>query len=124
MTLKLTIGNKNYSSWSMRPWIAMKVAGIGFDETVISLNDPQFKPTLLELSPTGKVPALVDGDVHVWESLAILEYVAEKFPAAKLWPADQGTMLCDMRGRGTNVSCWPDPEANENTDDFRLLGCS
>jgi glutathione S-transferase len=90
MTLKLTIGNKNYSSWSMRPWIAMKVAGIAFDETVISLNDPQFKPTLLELSPTGKVPALVDGDVHVWESLAILEYVAEKFPAAKLWPNDAG----------------------------------
>ncbi len=90
MTLKLTIGNKNYSSWSMRPWIAMKVAGIAFDETVISLNDPQFKPTLLELSPTGKVPALVDGEVHVWESLAILEYVAEKFPAAELWPADAG----------------------------------
>jgi glutathione S-transferase len=90
MTLKLTIGNKNYSSWSMRPWIAMKVAGIAFDETVISLNDPQFKPTLLELSPTGKVPALVDGDVHVWESLAILEYVAEKFPAVNLWPADAG----------------------------------
>jgi glutathione S-transferase len=90
MTLRLTIGNKNYSSWSMRPWIAMKVAGIAFEETVISLNDPQFKPTLLKLSPAGKVPALVDGDMHVWESLAILEYLAEKFPAAKLWPADVG----------------------------------
>jgi glutathione S-transferase len=89
MTLKLIIGNKNYSSWSMRPWIAMKVAGIAFDETVISLNDPNFKPTLLALSPAGKVPTLVDGDVHVWESLAILEYLAEKFPDANLWPADR-----------------------------------
>jgi glutathione S-transferase len=89
MTLKLIIGNKNYSSWSMRPWIAMKVAGIAFDETVISLNDPNFKPTLLALSPAGKVPTLLDGDVHVWESLAILEYLAERFPNANLWPADR-----------------------------------
>jgi glutathione S-transferase len=93
MRLKLTIGNKNYSSWSMRPWIAMKVAGIAFEETVISLNDPHFKPTLLQLSPAGKVPVLVDnhprlGDVRVWESLAILEYLAETFPTANLWPAD------------------------------------
>ena len=88
MTLALTLGNKNYSSWSMRPWIAMKVAGIPFEETVISLDAAEFKPTLLRLSPVGKVPVLSDGDVHVWESLAILEYLAEKFPTAKLWPAD------------------------------------
>jgi glutathione S-transferase len=86
--MKLTIGNKNYSSWSMRPWIAMKVAGIAFAETVISLDDPEFKSTLLKVSPAGRVPALEDGDVQVWESLAILEYLAEKFPAAALWPAD------------------------------------
>jgi glutathione S-transferase len=72
----------------MRPWIAMKVAGIAFGETVISLNDPEFKSTLLKLSPAGRVPVLVDGDVNVWESLAILEYLAEKFPASKLWPTD------------------------------------
>ena len=88
MALHLTIGNKNYSSWSFRPWIAMKVARIPFDETVISLNAPDFKPRLLAISGTGKVPTLVDGDVHVWESLAILEYLAEKFPSAGLWPAD------------------------------------
>jgi len=88
MTLHLTIGNKNYSSWSMRPWMVMKVAGIAFDETVISLNDPNFKSTLLKISPAGRVPTLVDGEVHVWESLAILEYLAEKYPAAKLWPSD------------------------------------
>jgi glutathione S-transferase len=90
MALHLIIGNKNYSSWSLRPWIAMKAADIAFDETVISLNAPEFKPTLSKLSGTGKVPTLVDGDVHVWESLAILEYLAEKFPAAALWPADAG----------------------------------
>jgi glutathione S-transferase len=88
MTLKLIIGNKNYSSWSFRPWIAMKVAGIPFEEQVISLDDPQFKRIVMEISPAGKVPALADGEVRVWESLAILEYLAAKFPDAKLWPED------------------------------------
>jgi glutathione S-transferase len=88
MALTLIIGNKNYSSWSFRPWIAMKVAGIPFAERVISLDDSEFKRTVGEISPAGKVPALADGDVHVWESLAILEYLAEKFPDAKLWPDD------------------------------------
>ena len=88
MALKLVIGNKNYSSWSLRPWIAMKVAGIAFEEEVISLNATGFKERLTKVSGTGKVPALADGDVKVWESLAILEYLAEKFPQAGLWPAD------------------------------------
>jgi glutathione S-transferase len=88
MALRLIIGNKNYSSWSMRPWIAMKAAGIAFDEVVISLEAEDFKSRVLKISGTGKVPVLVDGEVHVWESLAILEYLAEKFPAAKLWPSD------------------------------------
>jgi glutathione S-transferase len=88
MTLKLIIGNKNYSSWSLRPWIAMKVAGIAFDEQVISLDAQDFKARVTEVAGTGKVPALVDGGVHVWESLAILEYLAETCPQARLWPAD------------------------------------
>jgi glutathione S-transferase len=88
VALKLVIGNKNYSSWSFRPWIAMKVAGIAFEEEVISLDAKEFKPRLSKISGTGKVPALVDGEVNVWESLAILEYLADKFPAAQLWPAD------------------------------------
>src|SRR5215813_4501373 len=88
MRPKLIIGNKNYSSWSLRPWIAMKTAGIPFDEEVISLNAEDFKARVTSISGTGKVPALSDGDVQVWESLAILEYLAEKFPAAGLWPAD------------------------------------
>ena len=88
MALTLVIGNKNYSSWSFRPWIAMKVAGIAFDEVVISLDAPDFKSRVLKISRTGKVPALDDNGIHVWESLAILEYLAERFPAAGLWPAD------------------------------------
>src|SRR5215471_6559374 len=88
MSLHLIIGNKNYSSWSFRPWIAMKVAGIPFDERVISLDDPKFKETVLSTAGTGKVPAVEDGAVKVWESLAILEYLAERFPDAGLWPAD------------------------------------
>ena len=84
MSLHLVIGNKNYSSWSFRPWLAMKVAGIAFDETVISLDAADFKTRVLALSGSGQVPVLCDGDVRVWESLAILEYLAEKFPAARL----------------------------------------
>jgi glutathione S-transferase len=79
--LHLIIGNKNYSSWSFRPWLAMKVAGIAFSETLISLEATDFKVRLLALSGAGKVPVLLDGDVRVWESLAILEYLGEKFPA-------------------------------------------
>src|SRR5262245_15193701 len=88
MALKLIIGNKNYSSWSFRPWIAMKVAGIAFEEKVISLEAADFKARVGKVSGTGKVPALADGDVQVWESLAILEYLAEKYPHAGLWPTD------------------------------------
>jgi glutathione S-transferase len=88
LALKLVIGNKNYSSWSFRPWIAMKATGIAFDETVISLNADDFKARVSAHSGTGKVPVLVDGDVDVWESLAILEYLADKFPGKGLWPAD------------------------------------
>jgi glutathione S-transferase len=88
MGLHLVIANKNYSSWSFRPWIALKVAGIPFEETVISLDAPDFTQRVTPVSGTGKVPALADGAVHVWESLAILEYLAEKFPQAGLWPSD------------------------------------
>ena len=88
MALKLIIGNKNYSSWSFRPWIAMKAVGIPFEERVISLDAPDFKRTVLATSGNGKVPGLEDGDAKVWESLAILEYLAEKFPDAGLWPSD------------------------------------
>ena len=88
MALKLIIGNKNYSSWSMRPWIGLKEAGIPFEEEVISLYVEGSKELILQRSPAGKVPILIDGEVRVWESLAILEYAADKFPGFGLWPED------------------------------------
>jgi len=88
MSLKLIIGNKNYSSWSLRPWIAMRHAGIAFEEEVIPLYEPGSRERVLTYSPVGKVPILIDGDMTIWESLAILDHLAERFPKAKLWPAD------------------------------------
>jgi glutathione S-transferase len=88
MALRLIIGNKNYSSWSLRPWIAMKVAGIAFEETVISLEASDFKARVTAYGGAGRVPLLIDGEQIIWESLAILEYLAEKFPTSGLWPKE------------------------------------
>ncbi|MCB1384352.1 MAG: glutathione S-transferase family protein [Nitratireductor sp.] len=87
--MRLHIGNKNYSSWSFRPWIAMKAKGVAFEEVLTPFDDEGGNPKFREFSPTGKVPTLVDGDLTVWESLAILEYLAERFPDAGFWPADR-----------------------------------
>ena len=90
MPLTLYIGNKNYSSWSMRPWLALRATGIAFDEVSIPLyTNAADKRRILDVTPSGKVPALVDGDVTVWDSLAIIEYAAERFPEAQLWPQDR-----------------------------------
>ena len=89
--MQLYIGNKNYSSWSLRPWLLMRQAGIAFDEVKLRLNfegDSLFKQALAKVAPTGKVPVLVDDDFAVWDTLAIAEYLAEKFPAMALWPTD------------------------------------
>ena len=87
MTLKLVIGNKNYSSWSMRPWLALRANNIAFEEIFISLyTGAADKQRILDVSRAGKVPILVDGEVTVWDSLAIIEYVAERFPEKRLWP--------------------------------------
>ena len=88
MALRLIIGNKNYSSWSFRPWIAMRHAGIEFTDEVIPLYQPGSRARILKYSPAGKVPVLLDGDMAIWESLAILEHLAEKFPAVGLWPSE------------------------------------
>jgi glutathione S-transferase len=89
MALTLVIGNKNYSSWSMRPWIALRATNIAFDELVIPLyTGDADKRRILGFTQSGKVPVLVDGDVTVWDSLAIIEYAAERFPKARLWPDD------------------------------------
>jgi glutathione S-transferase len=88
--VKITIylANKNYSSWSLRPWLALKQTGAAFMEEVIPLDQPTTREQILRVSPSGKVPALHHGDVRVWESLAIAEYLAEAFPDAHLWPTD------------------------------------
>jgi glutathione S-transferase len=86
--LVLVVGNKNYSSWSLRAWLAMKVLGLAFEEQRVSLYVEGAKERLLGYSPAGKVPILIDGARHVWDSLAILEYLAESHPT--LWPAAAG----------------------------------
>ncbi len=86
--LTLYVGNKNYSSWSLRPWIALEACGIPFEDVVIPFDFENGNPKFRDISPTGRVPVLHHGDVRVWESLAIIEYAAELFPKAGLWPED------------------------------------
>jgi len=90
MALTLVIGNKNYSSWSMRPWLALRANNIAFEEVFIPLyTGDADKKRILGFTRSGKVPALIDGDVTIWDSLAIIEYLAEMFPEARLWPEDR-----------------------------------
>jgi glutathione S-transferase len=86
----LVIGNKAYSSWSLRPWLLMKHAGIAFDEVRIPLYQDGHVAKIRGYSAAGKVPVLIDGGITVWESLAICEYVAERHPGKQLWPDDAG----------------------------------
>jgi glutathione S-transferase len=89
--MQLYIGNKNYSSWSMRPWVLMRQADIAFDEVQVLFDaftpESRFKRELQRVSPAGRVPVLLDDGFAVWDTLAIAEYLAEKFPARQLWPA-------------------------------------
>lgn len=85
--LKLVLGDRSFSSWSLRPWLAAKQAGLPFDEVSVRLHQPGAKENILRHSPSGKVPCLIDGDTVVWDSLAICEYLAELAPA--LWPAER-----------------------------------
>src|SRR5258708_28150546 len=90
MALKLVIGNKNDSAWSMRPWLALRASNIAFDEIFIPLyTGAADKQRILDFTHSGKVPALIDGDVTIWDSLSIIEYAAEKFADARLWPEDR-----------------------------------
>lgn len=89
MTLKLIIGTKTYSSWSLRPWIAMVEGGIPFSEQVITLRKSETASEIAAYSPGKKVPVLLDGDIVVWETIAILEYLAERHPQVGLWPGDE-----------------------------------
>jgi glutathione S-transferase len=86
--LTLYIGNKNYSSWSLRPWLVLKQTPVEFDEVVIPLYQTGSRETILKYSPSGRVPILQHGEIRVWESLGICEYLAESFPNFGLWPKD------------------------------------
>lgn len=87
--MKLIIGNKTVSSWSLRPWVLMKHFEIPFEEILIKLDLPETTEQIKKFSPSGKVPALIDGDLAIWESVAIMEYLNEKFPEKKMYPTDQ-----------------------------------
>ena len=86
--LKIVVGNKKYSSWSLRAWLVLKHAGVPFEEAVVALDMPDTARNIRKLSPSGRVPALIDGEVTVWDSLAISEYLNEKLPEKRLWPKD------------------------------------
>ena len=86
--MELIIGTRKWSSWSLRPWLALKRTGAEFSETVIALRETGVTEAIAKYSPSGRVPVLRDGDLLIWDSLAICEYLADKFPKAALWPAD------------------------------------
>jgi len=88
--LTLIIANRNYSSWSLRAWLALAATGADFDEVLVPLGRPETASEILRWSPSGRVPALRDGELTIWDSLAICEYLAERFPDSGLWPDDQG----------------------------------
>jgi glutathione S-transferase len=87
-TLKIVLGSKNLSSWSLRPWLVLKHLGVPFEEVVIALQQPTTAAEIRRYSPSGKVPALLDGDVTLWDSLAICEHLNERFPDRALWPTE------------------------------------
>jgi glutathione S-transferase len=109
MSFTLVIGNKNYSSWSMRPWLAMKVFGIPFEEILVPLYGAASRPALLSFSPAGKVPALLADGAPIWDSLAILEFLAERFPDRAIWPRDAAaralarSLACEMHSGFTTL---------------------
>ena len=129
----LYIGNKNYSSWSLRPWLALRHSGVEFDEVIIPLDRPETAAAIRAASPAGRVPVLRHGDLVVWESLAICEYAADVAPGAGLWPDDRAerawaravacemhagyaalrsTMTCNIRRKPAPVPRSPEVDAD------------
>ena len=111
--MKLVIANKAYSSWSLRPWMLLTVFGIPFEEDIIPLDTPEFRSRVAAYKAGSTVPILIDGDVTVWESLAIMDYVADRFPDKAVWPRDikarafARTISAEMHAgfRGLRAAC-------------------
>jgi len=97
--LQIVIGNKKYSSWSLRGWLALELTGAPYEEIVVALDMPDTAINIARYSPSGRVPLLIDGALHVWDSLAIGEYLNEKFPNAEMWPSNPA-----MRARARSIS--------------------
>jgi glutathione S-transferase len=108
MSLTLIIGTKTWSSWSLRPWVAMKEARLPFKEIIIHLRQTDTRARILEYCPAGKVPILIDGRDMIWDSLAILDYLAARFPEAKLWPHDFAALACARSVSAEMHSGFPD----------------
>jgi glutathione S-transferase len=98
--MRLVIGNKNWSTWSLRPWLVIKRSGAAFEEINVALRQDDTAERIAALSPSGKVPALHDAELVIWDSLAISEYLADRFPEAMLWPADPA-----LRGLARSAAC-------------------
>ena len=114
--LALLIGNKNYSSWSLRPWLALRQSGLAFDEERVPLNTPEFAERVRAWSPAGRVPVLRHGALAIWDSLAICEYLADAFPETRLWPADSAERAHARVGLGRDALGLPvaaRPDADE-----------
>jgi glutathione S-transferase len=132
-SLALLIGNKNYSSWSLRPWLVLRHSALQFEEVRVAMGTREFAERVRAWSPAGRVPVLRRGHVHVWDSLAICEYLAEAFPERKLWPLDskeraharsisaemhsgfqslRGQMPMNVRAKGRKVPRTPELEAD------------
>lgn len=93
---KLYIGNRNYSSWSLRPWLFLKHFGVGFEDEVIPLDTPEFYERVAKVSPTRRVPVLIDGDICIWDSLAICLYAADRWVGAATWPIETSARAMAM----------------------------
>src|SRR5260370_25658603 len=111
--LEIVLGNKKYSSWSLRPWLVLRLTGAPFEEAVVGLDMPETAQNIRKYSPSGRVPALIDGALTIWESLAICEYLAEKFPKPGLWPQDPAA-----RGRAWETSP-PGTRSEEHTSELQ-----
>lgn len=138
--LTLVIGNRNYSSWSMRAWVLMRQLGIDFEEVQIPLRQPNSLERKLSYSPAGKVPVLIEGDTRVWDSLAIVERLAEGFPDKQVWPTENAarvlarSVCAEMHSgfqslrscmplncRAQRSSASPVPEVQEDIDRIREI---